>query len=83
LPCALPKPQGIGQLAGRENFVTFGGLENLKEHGVIMLGQTATTIAKERSPGAVAAFYATIAAVATLGLGILLVSANIAFVLAH
>jgi len=48
-----------------------------------MLGQTAITIAKKQPiPAAVAAFYATIAAVATLGVAILLVSANIAFALA-
>jgi len=49
-----------------------------------MLGQTATTIATEqRSPGAVAAFYATITAVATLGLAILIISAEVAFALAR
>jgi len=71
-------------LQAAENFATFHGLDKSKEHGVIMLGRTATTIAKEqRSPVAVIAFYATIAAVATLGLAILIISAEVALALAH
>lgn len=67
-----------------KNFVTFHGLENLKEHGVIMLGQTAKVIARQQpSLTTVAAFYATVAAIATLGLAILIISANVAYAVAH
>ena len=49
-----------------------------------MLGETATVIAKEQSSSAaVSAFYTTIAVVATLGLAILIVSANVAYAVAH
>jgi len=49
-----------------------------------MLGHTATVVAREgRSPSAVAAFYTTITAVATLGLAILIISANVAYALAR
>jgi hypothetical protein len=49
-----------------------------------MLGHPVTIAAREqRSPSAVAAFYATITAVATLGFAILLISANVAYALAR
>lgn len=49
-----------------------------------MLGQTAKVIARQQpSLTSVAAFYATIAAIATLGLMILVISANVAYVVAR
>jgi hypothetical protein len=82
---ASAREKKAAQKAGKdENFATILVLKNLKEHGAVMLGQSATTIAKEqRSPAAVTAFYTAITAVATLGLAILLVSADVAFALAH
>ena len=51
---------------------------------MIMLGHTATVVAREqRSPSAVAAFYTTITGIVTLGLAILLISANVAYALAR
>ena len=67
-----------------ENFATFRGLKNLKEHGVVMPKQTQLAIAEQQSSAtAVSAFYATIAAVGTLGIAILIISANVAYAVAH
>ena len=49
-----------------------------------MLGQTAKLIARQQpSLTAVTAFYTTIAAIATLGLMILIITANVAYVVAR
>jgi hypothetical protein len=67
-----------------ENFATLPGLKNLKEHGAVMPKQTQLAIAEQKgSATAVSAFYATIAAVGTLGIAILIVSANAAYAVAH